>query len=159
MQEINNLQPGTVCRGVVTAASATILFIDLDGVSGVVTAPNLSWRRFTHPEQVAHIGEEVVAVVLSIDTDRNQVSLSLKELQHDPFVDFAATQLGTTTTGTVEKVTPIGVFLTLQGDISGLLPAADLTGALKSAAIGEEYPVIVSSINLSERRITLAPTG
>ncbi|MBQ1160346.1 S1 RNA-binding domain-containing protein [Streptomyces sp. A73] len=58
-----------------------MLFVDLGdlgGVSDVVTAPNLPWKRFTHAEQVAQVDEEVVAVVLSVDTERGQVSLSLR---------------------------------------------------------------------------------
>ncbi|MGP3973344.1 S1 RNA-binding domain-containing protein [Streptomyces sp. 8N114] len=154
MPDIEDLQPGAVCRGTVTAASATVLFVDLGGAAGVVTAPNLSWTRFTHPEQVARVGEEVVAVFLSVDSERDQVSLSLKELQHDPFLDFAATQLGAVMTGTVEKVTPIGVFLKLEENISGLLPVSDMPK--ESVKIGEKHPIVVSSINLHERRVTLA---
>ncbi|MBQ0866790.1 S1 RNA-binding domain-containing protein [Streptomyces smyrnaeus] len=157
MPGIDDLQPGAVCRGTVTSAAATVLFVDLDGASGVVTAPNLSWKRFTHAEQVAQVGEEVVAVVLSVDTERDQVSLSLKELQHDPFLDFAATQLGATLTGVVEKITPIGLFLEVQEDISGLLPKAECPAAeLDSVQVGDHYSVVVTSINLQERRVALS---
>ncbi|MBO8192835.1 S1 RNA-binding domain-containing protein [Streptomyces oryzae] len=156
MSSIEHLHPGMVCTGTVTASSATVLFVDLGHTAGVVTAPNLSWRHFTHPEQIARVGEKVVGVVLSVDTERDQVSLSLKELEHDPLIDFARTQIGTTTTGTVEKIAPVGVFLALEKDISAFLPAAELSNNLKSVEIGQTYSVIVSSINFHERRIVLS---
>jgi ribosomal protein S1 len=156
MPDIEHLHPGMVCRGTVTASSATVLFVDLGNASGVVTAPNLSWRRFSHPTQVAQVGDEVVTVVLSVDREREQVSLSLKELEHDPFLDFARSRLGATVTGTVEKVAPIGVFLEVEKDIAGLLPVAALPDGTGSVRIGDMFSVRVSSINLHERRVALS---
>ncbi|WP_369204189.1 S1 RNA-binding domain-containing protein [Streptomyces sp. PU-14G] len=154
--DIEQLHPGMVCRGKVTASSATVLFVDLGNASGVVTAPNLSWRRFSHPTQVAQVGEEIVAVVLSVDREREQVSLSLKELEHDPFLDFARSRLGATVTGTVEKVAPVGVFMEVEKDVSGLLPVAALPDGTGPIQTGDTLPVKVSSINLSERRVVLS---
>ncbi|WP_443053122.1 S1 RNA-binding domain-containing protein [Streptomyces sp. NBC_01186] len=84
--------------------------------------------------------------------------MSLKELQHDPFLDFAHTRLGAALTGTVQKVAPLGIFLEVEKDIVGLLPAAELQDDPNSATLGETYPVVVSTINLNQRRVILALT-
>ena len=155
MPHIEELHPGAVCRGTVTAMSNTTLFVDLHDAPAVVTAPNLSWKKFTHPSQISQVGDEVVGIILNVDTEHNQVSLSLKELERDPLLDFAQTQIGAVLTGRADKATPIGVFFEVEENISGLLPVAELPNGVGSVKIGEEYSVLVSSINVNERKITL----
>ncbi|MEK8171347.1 hypothetical protein NKH77_23485 [Streptomyces sp. M19] len=87
--------------------------------------------------------------MLDIDLERERVSLSLKELQPDPFLEFARTRLGAVLTGPVTKAAPFGVFVLLDGEFPGLLPDA-------VHAVGETVTVRVADINVRDRRVVLS---
>lgn len=153
---LETLQPGQVCKGVVSSVADFGVFVDLGGAVGIVTVPNLSWRRFDHPSQVAHTGQEVVVTVLSVDLEREQASLSIKELQHDPFIDFVRAQFGSTTCGPVIKVAPIGAFVQLEGECVGLLPISELGGSGHAVEVGDTLSVKITYINMASRQVTLS---
>ncbi|MFE7129136.1 S1 RNA-binding domain-containing protein [Streptomyces sp. NPDC057617] len=155
---LRSLVPGEVRRGMVTSIADSVVFVDLDGVSGVITAANLSWRSVDHPSQVVQKGKEVVVSVLSVDLDRKQVSLSLKDLQPDPFRDFARTRLGSTLTGRVTKVAPIGAFVLLDNDVVGFLPESEFREKRQgqAARVGEEFTVRICSINVDRRQVIVS---
>ncbi|MFP3988914.1 S1 RNA-binding domain-containing protein [Streptomyces sp. E11-3] len=150
---------GLVCRGMVTAVTDFAAFVDLDGIDAVVTAVNISWNQFDRISDVVRVGQEVTGLVLSVDPYRNQVSLSLKELQHDSFLDFARTRLGATLSGRVVKVAPIGIFLRLEGDVSGFLPAFELQRYGPKTDVGDVLTVEVSRINVAERKVVVSIPG
>ncbi|MFD8546679.1 S1 RNA-binding domain-containing protein [Streptomyces sp. NPDC059649] len=150
---LNPFHVGQVCKGTVRAVTDFGAFVDLDGVTGVVTAPNLSWVSVDHPSQVVRVGQEIVVVVLSIDTEREQVSVSIKDLQQDPLLEFARLQFGSTVSGTVIKVAPIGIFVKL-GEIVGLLPCSEMRGP-GAVEIGDSLSVKVSGINIPMRQVAL----
>ncbi|MEU9377026.1 S1 RNA-binding domain-containing protein [Streptomyces sp. NPDC048255] len=153
-----NLEPGQVCRGVISDVDDFCLTVTLEGgFRGKVSAANLSWARVDHPSQVAGIGEEVTVVFMSFDSDRNNISLSIKELTVDPFVEFARTQLGEVHRGRVAKITPIGIFVRLSSEIEGLLPSFRSGDARAvSTEIGDEVAVRVDYINLQRRQVRVS---
>ncbi|MCX5376755.1 S1 RNA-binding domain-containing protein [Streptomyces sp. NBC_00091] len=148
-------QPGQVCRGVISGMDGFNLIVELDGgVRGTVTAANLSWRKVEHPSEIAEIGQEVTVVFMSFDPDRGNISLSLKDLEPDPFVEFARTQLGQKIFGRITKFTPIGTFLRLPSGIDALLPDSNPQNEwIKNAEIGERVEVRVEYINLQQRQV------
>lgn len=132
-----DLEPGQVCRGVISGVDDFCLTVTLEGgVHGRVSAANLSWKRVDHPSQVASVGEEVTVVFMSFDPDRNDISLSIKDLTVDPFIEFARTQLGETCLGRVAKITPIGFFVRLLRESKAfcqvLVRSMSGSGTLKS---------------------------
>lgn len=145
------LERGQVCKGVVTSVERFGAFVDLGGVEGVVTVVNLAWTRFDHPSEIVRVGQEVTVTVLDVDVERGRVSLSLKDLQPDPFQEFARTQLGRTLHGRVTKVTPIGVFVGVEGGVEGLVPLSELTEG--TPEVGDEMVVQVATINVDRRRV------
>ncbi|MFJ6750822.1 S1 RNA-binding domain-containing protein [Streptomyces sp. NPDC091266] len=148
-------QPGQVCRGTVTSVTDFGIFVDLNGATGIVTVPNICWARIEHPSQVATVGQEVVIAVLSIDLERQQVSASLKELQQDPFLDFARHRLGVTLSGPVTKVAPVGVFIQLEGGTLGFLPASELDTE-DIPEVGDALTVKPTHINIVKRQVILS---
>ncbi|TXC95026.1 S1 RNA-binding domain-containing protein [Streptomyces sp. ISID311] len=153
---LETLQPGQVCKGVVSSVADFGVFVDLGGAVGIVDVPNLSWRRFDHPSQVAHKGQEVVATVLSVDLEREQASLSIKELQQDPFIDFARSRFGSTTSGPVIKIAPIGAFIQLEDEWVGLLPISELGGSGRTVGVGDTLNVKITYINMANRQVALS---
>ncbi|MFE9729180.1 S1 RNA-binding domain-containing protein [Streptomyces sp. NPDC005863] len=153
---LESLQPGQVCKGPVSAVTSFGVFVDLGGAVGLITVANLSWQRFEHPSEVARVGDEVVASVLSVDLDREQASLSLKELLPDPLLAFARTRFGEAVVGSVTKTTPIGSFVHLEGDIEGLLPLSAIESSGIKAEVGDSLAVRVDYVNVAMRRITVS---
>ncbi|MGW2922721.1 S1 RNA-binding domain-containing protein [Streptomyces angustmyceticus] len=152
---LREFQVGQVCRGIVTSVRDFGIFVDLDGAVGVVTVPNLSWTRISHPSQVAAAGQEVTVAILDIDLERQQVSASLKELQQDPFLDFARHRLGTTLSGPVTKISPVGVFVRLEGETLGVLPISEFnTGHIPE--VDDTLNVKPTYINIVKRQVFLS---
>ncbi|MEU9800962.1 S1 RNA-binding domain-containing protein [Streptomyces sp. NPDC051000] len=151
-------KPGQVCKGVVSQIGDAGLTVTLEGgVRGRVSSANLSWRKVDHPSQVAGIGEEVSVVFLSLDPDRNNISLSMKDLTADPFIEFARTQLGESCIGKVTNVTPIGIFVGLSFGIEGLLPnAGPSIAGIGHVEIGSDVGVEVEYINLQLRQVRIS---
>lgn len=88
---LNNLQKGTIRKGVVSSIVNFGAFVDLGGVDGLVHVSELSWKHIDHPSEVVQVGDEVTVEVLDVDMDRERVSLSLKATQEDPWRHFART--------------------------------------------------------------------
>ncbi|WP_327414617.1 S1 RNA-binding domain-containing protein [Streptomyces sp. NBC_01233] len=158
MQMIQELQPGQVCKGIVTTVSDHYLNVELEGgAHGTITSANLSWVRVDHPSQVAQVGQSVTVVFLSADLDRNIISLSLKDIEPDPFIEFARTQLGQIALGKVTKLTAIGIFLRFPSGIEALLPKSEPRNVgLNHAAVGDEFEVKVEYINVHRRQVRVS---
>ena len=130
------------------------MFVDLDGAEGFVNVTELSWRRFENTGEIVRIGQEVVGMVLHVDLEREQVSLSLKALQDDPLVEIARTRLGEVLTGPVTRVVPFGVFIKVADGLEGLVHISEFSNG-RVATEGEELTVRLSDINLLRHRLRL----
>ncbi|WP_101786173.1 S1 RNA-binding domain-containing protein [Nonomuraea indica] len=155
---LDSLLDGQVVKAVVTSISRSGVFVDLGGIEGYISVPNLSWKQFDDPSDVVRVGQEVVAVVLQVDFEHRQVRLSMKALSVDPLQHFALTMLGTILTGPVVKVVPIGAFVKVDEDVVGLVPVSEFEEdhAGRMPDVGTEITVRVESINLNLRRVQLS---
>lgn len=162
MQTDHTLQPGQVCTGIVTAVGDRHLDIDLGGgVHGTVTSANLSWMRIDHPSQIAQVGQSVTIVFLSSDPDRGTISLSLKDIEPDPLIEFARTELGKISPGRITKITPIGAFVRLPSGIEALLPHTESEAeaeGMEGFKVGDAYEVKVDYINVHLRQVRVSLT-
>ncbi|WP_409472283.1 S1 RNA-binding domain-containing protein [Streptomyces sp. HC307] len=152
------LERGQIVRGVVTRIAPFGVFVDLDGVEGFVTVPELSRHRFDSLDEVVHVGQEVTAEILAFELPRQQVRLSLAALAPDPLTEFARNGLGRVVRGTVTKAVPFGVFVRVADGVEGLVHRDTLTG-LSLPEAGDELSVEVVGINLVRRRVALKPTS
>ncbi|MFF4779583.1 S1 RNA-binding domain-containing protein [Microtetraspora fusca] len=154
LEFLRTLEPGQVRRGVVTSIERFGVFVDLNGADGLVRVPELAWRRFEDASEIVQVGQEVVVVVLHVDLERAQVSLSLKALQSDPWVEIARTRLGEVLTGPVTKVVPIGAFVAVADGVEGLIPISDFHGG-QLPVEGQNLTVRIREINLRHHRMKL----
>ncbi|MFE8012577.1 S1 RNA-binding domain-containing protein [Streptomyces antibioticus] len=152
---LGELRRGDVYRGTVEAVTGFGVYVRFAGHRGLITVANLSWDRFDHPSQVVAEGAEVTVVVLSVDAERAEISLSRKDLEPDPLVELARTCLGALVRGAVTRVTPIGVFVRVGPHIEGLLAAAEPHGSGRAPVPGEELDVLIAGINLDLRQVAL----
>ncbi|WP_433349220.1 S1 RNA-binding domain-containing protein [Microtetraspora malaysiensis] len=154
LEFLRTLEPGQVRRGVVTSVERFGVFMDLDGADGLVRVPELSWRRFEDASEIVQVGQELVVMVLYVDLERAQVSLSLKALQSDPWLEIARTRLGEVLAGPVTKVAPIGAFVAVADGVEGLIPISDFRGG-QLPAESQNLTVRIRDINLRHRRMKL----
>lgn len=121
------LQPGQICRGVVRHLTHYGAFVDLGGADGLIHISELAWRRVHHPSEVVQVGDEVDVCVVYLDTDRQRISLSLKQLQPNPWISAQMTYSeGQLVAGTVNQVVSFGAFVTLDTGLDGLVHHSEL---------------------------------
>ncbi|MGH8306132.1 MAG: S1 RNA-binding domain-containing protein, partial [Steroidobacteraceae bacterium] len=85
---MENLQEGAVVRGAVKNLTDYGAFVDLGGIDGLLHITDMAWKRVKHPSEVVTVGQEIEVKVLKFDRERNRVSLGLKQLGDDPWVDI-----------------------------------------------------------------------
>lgn len=157
----NLFSPGQVHRGTVTEITNFGVFVNVADTTGIITIPHLSWKRINDPSEVVQEGDMVSVMVLSVDSERRQITLSLKELMPDPLREFARTSLGRLVSGRITKVTPIGYFVEVEHGIEGLLPEREVTAAHldpTTAKAGDSLQVTVRSVDIYKRQIELSLT-
>ncbi|MEU9031991.1 S1 RNA-binding domain-containing protein [Streptomyces sp. NPDC048383] len=165
-----SLRPGEVLSGTVSAIEQFGAFVLLDdgpahpsfpGV-GLITLPELSWRRFEATSDVVRVGERVSCVFLQFDTYNGEARLSLRELQPDPFQAFAdGVEVGDRLTGQITKMVPFGVFVEVADGIEGLVHLRELAGASVKTpqdvvAVGDTISVVVTGLDRERRTVSLS---
>ena len=121
---------GTQINGAVRNLTAYGAFVGLEeGIDGMIHVSDLSWtRKINHPSEILKKNEEVEAVVLSIDKENQRVSLGIKQLDTDPWADIDTKfKVGDIVKGTVAKIASFGAFVSLDGDIDGLIHISQLS--------------------------------
>ncbi|WP_169528864.1 S1 RNA-binding domain-containing protein [Actinomadura rifamycini] len=148
---------GSVVVGRVTAVEDFGVLVDLGSVEGVITVPNLSWRRFDHPSDVLSVGERVRVKVLDVDQERERISLSVKHLLPDPLLEVGERVDGVTV-GEVTFRAPIGVFIRIFGEFEGLIPEAEMLKFEDGAdwRPGRDVRVRIAHVDFERRQIALA---
>jgi small subunit ribosomal protein S1 len=157
-----NLQEGSVIKGIVKNITDYGAFVDLGGIDGLLHITDLAWRRVKHPSEVLNVGDEVTAKVLKFDTEKNRVSLGLKQLGEDPWVGLSRRYpTGTRLFGKVTNLTDYGAFVEVEQGIEGLVHVSEMDWTNKNVhpskvvALGDEVEVMILEIDEERRRISL----
>jgi len=159
---LENLKTGERRTGVVSSIVNFGAFVDLGGVDGLIHVSELSWRHVDHPSELVQIGQEIEVEVLSVELERDRVSLSLKNTQEDPWEAFAKSHgLGEVVTGAVTKLVPFGAFIKVADGIEGLVHISELSAGHvempeQVVALGQEVEVRIIDVDLERRRISLS---
>jgi small subunit ribosomal protein S1 len=161
------LAVGAVMTGVVTAIKDFGAFVDLGGIEGMLPASEITHTRGTRPADVLAVGQRLTVQVTRLekrDDERRpeQVSLSLKALEADPWDDAVAQfQAGALVRGTVRRTEPFGAFVEIAPGVEGLLHVSELGGgkplrhAKDAAKPGDALDLVVLSIDRERRRVSL----
>jgi len=154
--EINSVVEGEIVRLADFGA-----FVDIGGIDGLLPLSQISWRWVDHPTDILTVGEKINVQVIGIDEDKQRVSLSLKSLQPDPWVEASREiKEKETRTGRVIRIKHFGAFIEIYPGVEALLPYKELveyqnkTG--KIVQVGEEIETIVLKFNPEDRRISLS---
>lgn len=154
------IEVGQVVKGDVVRIADFGAFIDIGGVDGLLPLSQISWRWVDHPSDVLKIGDKIDVEVIAIDQDKHRVSLSLKNLEEDPWVE-AEKQLeeGTQREGTITRIKPFGAFVEVYPGVEALLPHSDLLEYQNLnnciLQVGDKITTTILKFNPTDKRIAL----
>ncbi|HWR82432.1 MAG TPA: 30S ribosomal protein S1 [Candidatus Deferrimicrobium sp.] len=155
---------GRVVAGKVRNLTAFGAFVELEeGIDGLVHISDMSWtKRIQHPSEVMKKGDRIDVKIIKIDHDNRRISLGFKQLHEDPWPQIARKYaVGTESLGTALRVLDRGVVVSLDGDIEGFVPAAqlgrkDLTDPTGVFHEGDSLPLQVIEFDRSQHKIVLS---
>ncbi len=150
---------GSKVKGVVRNITDFGLFVGVeDGIDGLVRTSDITWdRKLKHPSEYYNKGDEVEAVVLNIDAEKQRFSLGIKQLTEDPWKMFRDTyKENDRVEAEVVKSTDFGVFVKLFDTVEGLVHRTEFDDPNKVYQVGDKISVIIKSINDSERKVSLS---
>ena len=157
-----SLQEGQEIKGIVKNLTDYGAFVDLGGVDGLLHITDMAWRRIRHPSEVVTVGDEVQIKILKFDREKNRVSLGMKQLGDDPWVDLTRRYPeGTRVSATVTNLTDYGCFAEIEEGVEGLVHVSEMDWTNKNVhpskvvAVGDQVEVMVLDINEERRRISL----
>lgn len=164
-QEAGGKYPvGTKIKGRVSSFAKFGAFVETEeGLSGLIHLDELSWtKKVKHPSQILNVGDEVEAVVLDIDVDKQRISLSKKQLEPNPW-EVIATKfpIGAIIQGKIRNITDFGIFVGIDEGIDGLVHVSDLswTKTIKHPSElyqkGQEVQAVILDIDSERERFSL----
>jgi small subunit ribosomal protein S1 len=161
-QLLERLTEGAVVKGVVKNLTDYGAFVDLGGIDGLLHITDMAWKRVRHPSEVVNVGDELEVRVLRFDRERNRVSLGLKQLGEDPWVNIARRYpTNTRLFGKVSNVTDYGCFVEIEPGVEGLVHVSEMDWTNKNVnpskivQVGDEVEVMVLDVDEERRRISL----
>ncbi|MGS2724568.1 30S ribosomal protein S1 [Porticoccus sp. GXU_MW_L64] len=159
---LNNLEEGVQLKGIVKNLTDYGAFVDMGGIDGLLHITDMSWKRIKHPSEIVAVGDEIDVKVLKFDRERNRVSLGLKQLGEDPWVNIIGRYPeGTRTKAKVTNLTDYGCFAELEDGVEGLVHVSEMDWTNKNihpskvVQLGDEVEVMVLDIDEERRRISL----
>ncbi len=159
---LSSLREGQDVKGIVKNLTDYGAFVDLGGVDGLLHITDMAWRRIRHPSEMVNVGDEVNVKILKFDREKNRVSLGMKQLGEDPWVDITGRYPeGTRVKATVTNLTDYGCFAEIEEGVEGLVHVSEMDWTNKNihpskvVNVGDEVEVMVLDIDEERRRISL----
>lgn len=151
---------GDVVEGVVTGVVDYGIFVNVEGIEGLIHISEISWERVSNPGEYVKVGQTVKAKIISIDKDR--LSLSLKQLQEDPWLkEVEKFSKGDKVEGTVTRITPFGAFVQISPSVEALIHVSELgkenadVDPEKVFTLNERKNFTVLDVDKENRKISL----
>ncbi|MCH9697647.1 MAG: 30S ribosomal protein S1 [Gammaproteobacteria bacterium] len=159
---LEKLQEGIDVKGIVKNLTDYGAFIDLGGIDGLLHITDMAWKRVRHPSEIVQVGDEIEVRVLRFNKEKGRVSLGLRQMGEDPWVDVSRRYpSGTRVFGKVSNITDYGCFVELEEGIEGLVHVSEMDWTNKNVnpskvvELGDEVEVVVLDIDEERRRISL----
>ena len=159
---LSNLEEGSLVKGIVKNLTDYGAFVDLGGVDGLLHITDMAWKRIKHPGEVVEVGDEIEVKVLKFDRERNRVSLGLKQMGEDPWIEIKNRYPeGARAKAVVTNLTDYGCFAEIEEGVEGLVHVSEMDWTNKNihpskvVQLGDEVEVMVLEIDEERRRISL----
>jgi len=151
---------GDTIKGIVTGVVDFGVFVNIDGIEGLVHISEIAWDRVDNPSKYVKVGQEVEAIIIAIDQDK--LSLSMKQLTDDPWQKEISTyKLGDSIDGKVTRITPFGAFVEITPVIEALVHISELsddhiTDPNALVKVGETKKFRVIAIDIDQHKLSLS---
>ena len=156
------LEEGVILEGTIKNITGYGAFVELGGIDGILHISDMSWGRIAHPSEVVQVGDKVKVVVLKFDTQKERISLGMKQLTPDPWYTVAQKYpVGARVQGKVISIMDYGAFIELESGIEGLIHISEMSWTRKIAhpskllQVGQGVEVVVLNVDPGHRRISL----
>lgn len=162
---LNTLQAGQIVSGEVVRIADFGAFIDLGGLDGLLPISEISWERVSHPSDVLKVGQIVTTKVLKVDQEKGHISLSLKQMQPDPWQEIEDKfEEGRVISGTVRKIQSFGAFVQIYPGVDALLPTVEMSEQQnikpeEVVQVGQEIKALIKKFAPKEHKISLSLKG
>ena len=153
-KRLSEIKIGSTVEGIVTGIMPFGVFVDLDGVEGLVHISEIAWEKVSHPSNYFKVGQKIKVMVLGVDEESNKLALSVKKLIPNPWETVEEKYpVGTKVTGVVSKIVPFGAFVTLEKGLDGLIHISEAEAPLKE---GETVSAVVIQVDGENQKLALS---
>ncbi len=159
---LEHIQKGSTLTGVVKNITDFGVFLDLDGIDGLLHITDMTWKRIKHPSELVRLGQELEVVVLHIDNEKGRIALGLKQKEENPWEEIEKRYPpGTKIHGKIVNLVSYGAFIEIEPGIEGLIHVSEMswtkniTDPSEMVRIGDEVDAIVLSVQKEEGKISL----
>ena len=159
---LESVNAGDKVIGVVKNITDFGVFVDLNGMDGLLHITDMSWGRLNHPTELVGIGQRLEVQILEVNREKERVSLGLKQLQNNPWENIEGRYpVGQNIKGKVTKLVAYGAFCEIEEGVEGLIHVSELSWTKRIArpsdvlTVGQEVNAVVLGINKDERKISL----
>jgi small subunit ribosomal protein S1 len=159
---LEHIKIGDLCKGIVKNITDFGVFLDLNGIDGLLHITDMTWKRIKHPSELVALGDELEVIILNIDEEKGRVALGLKQKDQNPW-DAIEQKFppGTHVKGTIVNLVAYGAFIEIEAGIEGLIHVSEMswvknvTDPSQIVSKGDEVEAIVLSIQKEEGKISL----
>ncbi len=159
---LEHIQPSDIREGVVKNITDFGVFLDLDGIDGLLHITDMTWKRIKHPSEMVQLGQKLEVMILSVDKDKGRVALGLKQKGPNPWDQIEQKYPpGTRVHGKIVNLLPYGAFIEIEPGIEGLIHVSEMswvkniTDPSEVVKKGDEVEAIVLSVQKEEGKISL----
>ncbi|MFH1544284.1 MAG: S1 RNA-binding domain-containing protein [Patescibacteria group bacterium] len=159
---LKDCKVGDTIEGEVTGIAPFGLFVNAQGLEGLVHLSEISWDKVENPADFYKVGDTVKVQIIGIEDDGRRIAYSIKRILPDPWNKIIKNyKVGQKVKGVVQKVVNYGAFVRIDGEVNGLIHISELSDGLvtdpsKFVEIGKEYGLVIISISDSERHLGLS---
>lgn len=159
---LGSIKEGSVRQGIVKNITDFGVFLDLDGIDGLLHITDMTWKRIKHPSEMVQLGQKLEVMILHVDKEKGRVALGLKQKEQNPWEDIEKKYPpGTRVKGKIVNLLPYGAFIELEPGIEGLIHVSEMSWVrnisdpAEIVKKGEEVEAIVLSVQKEEGKISL----
>ena len=159
---LETIKEGDILEGVVKNITDFGVFLDLDGIDGLLHITDMTWKRIKHPSEMVELGQTLKVMILHCDRDKGRVALGLKQMESNPWEDIEHRYPpGTRVSGKIVNLLPYGAFIEIESGIEGLIHVSEMswvknvTDPSEIVKKGDEVDAVVLSVQKEEGKISL----
>ncbi|MEC7641730.1 MAG: 30S ribosomal protein S1 [Nitrospinota bacterium] len=161
-ETLGTMEENNLVDGIVKNITDYGVFIDLGGIDGLLHITDMSWGRVNHPSEMFSIGDKIQVMVLKFDKERERVSLGLKQITPDPWIDLEKKYpVNSKITGKIVSITDYGAFIELEKGIEGLVHISEMSWSRqtkhpsKIVSLNDVVEAVVLTLDKEKKRISL----